>query len=620
MLRPDPTDVPWALRQAAVHLLSLLLILLLLVPLAARGAELPAQAAVSAQAALPVREVSVFKDGHAFVVHRGSVTVDAAGDAVLRHLPAPVMGTFWVGAIEGGAEQRGIGVAAVTASQSRVRVERTALSLKELVDANPGAKVLVTETQPVNRDPAPYEATILPTPVQTSDELESLSPPGDGPKLPVASDLVFLKTDAGTRVLPLARITDITFRDDPAMKLGRDELRSALTLRVIRRGVGDSAEPLAGGAADVGLMYVQRGLRWIPSYRVELDGKGQARVWLQATLVNDLVDLDDVTCNLVVGVPTFALQGSADPIGLEQAAAKLAQAVTLDNGNRFGNFYANSMMSQVAGGAVAPAPEADAGGADGEKTEDLYVFRLEHVSLKKGERMVVPVSVGALPYRDFFKLDVPFVPPADLVQRINPGQGAELARLAAEPKAVHTIRLSNTGKAPLTTAPALIMRDGRVLAQGMLTYTSPGTEADLAVTTAVDIRVTKEENETRRVPNAQNWNGEQLARLELAGSLKLKNLRGNPVDIEVVRHVLGNVESADHEGVIEKLNVLEDLSLFGQAGGRGSSSWSSPAWIGWFNWPPWWRQYNGAARIRWQVRLDPGAETILGYECNSYGR
>ena len=610
MPRRDPADRPPVL----VHLLGLLLLL----ALATQGADLPAQADFPAQA-LPVREVSVFKDGHAFVVHRGSIAVDAKGNAVLRHLPAPVMGTFWVGAIDGGAEQRGIGVAAVTASQSRVRVERTALSLKELVDANPGAKVLVTETPPLNRDPAPYEATILPAPVQTSDELESLSPPGDGPKLPVTSDLVVLKTDAGTRVLPLARIADITFRDDPAMKLGRDELRSALTLRVIRRGAGDSAEPLAGGAADVGLMYVQRGLRWIPSYRVELDGKGQARVWLQATLVNDLVDLDDVTCNLVVGVPAFALQGSADPIGLEQAAAKLAQAVTLDNGNRFGNFYANSMMSQVAGGGVVPAPEADAGGANGEKTEDLYVFRLEHVSLKKGERMVVPVSVGSLPYRDFFKLEIPLSPPSEFVQQLDPRQGAEFARLMAAPKAVHTIRLSNTGKAPLTTAPALVMRDGLVLAQGMLSYTSPGAEVDLAVTTAVDIRVTKEERETRRVPNAQNWNGEQLARLELTGELTLKNLRGQPVDIEVVRHVFGAVESADHDGVIERVNVLEDLSLLGQAGPAGPGR-GGPAGFGWFNWPTWWRQFNGAARIRWQVRLDPGAETSLGYAWSYYGR
>ena len=614
MPRPDPTDFPLVLRPAAVHILGLLLLL----PLAARGADLPAQAALQAQAALPVREVSVFKDGHAFVVHRGSVAVDAKGNAVLRHLPAPVMGTFWAGATD-----EGVGLAAVTASQGRVRVERTALSLKELVDANPGAEVLVTEVPPANRDPVPYEATILAAPVQSSEELESLAPPGDGPKLPVASDLVFLRTDAGTRVLPLSRIQDITFRAGPAEKLGREEFRSTLTLSMIRRGAGDGVAPLAEGEAGVGLMYVQRGLRWIPSYRVELDGKGQARVWLQATLVNDLVDLDDVTCNLVVGVPTFALQGSADPIGLEQAAARLAQAVTLDNGNRFGNFYANSMMSQVAGGAgggVAPAPEADAGGANGEKTEDLYVFRLEHVSLKKGERMVVPVSVGSLPYRDFFKLEIPLSPPPEFVQQLDSRQGAEFARLMAAPKAVHTIRLSNTGKAPLTTAPALVMRDGRVLAQGMLSYTSPGAEVDLAVTTAVDIRVTKEERETRRVPNAQNWNGEQLARLELTGGLTLKNLRGQPIDIEVVRHVFGAVESADHDGVIERVNVLEDLSLLGQAAGPAGPGRGGPAGYGWFNWPPWWRQFNGAARIRWQVRLDPGAETSLEYAWSYYGR
>lgn len=609
MLRRDPTDLPCALRPTAVHLLGLPLLLFVLLPMVARGADLPPQAA------LPVREVSVFKDGHAFVVHRGTVAVDAQGNVVLRHLPAPVMGTFWAGATDDG-----VGLAAVTASQGRVRVERTALSLKELVDANPGAEVLVTEVPPANRDPVPYEATILPAPVQSSEELEALAPPGDGPKLPVASDLVFLKTDAGTRVLPLSRIQDITFRAGPAAKIGREEFRSTLTLRMIRRGAGDGVAPLPAGEAGVGLMYVQRGLRWIPSYRVELDGKGQASVWLQATLVNDLVDLDDVTCNLVVGVPTFALQGSADPIGLEQAAARLAQAIDLDNGNRFGNFYSNSMMSQVAGGGAAPAPEPQAGEANGEKSEDLYIFRLEHVSLKKGERMVVPVSVGSLPYRDFFKLEIPFTPPPEFVQQFDPRQGAEFARLMAAPKAVHTIRLSNTGKAPLTTAPALVLRDGRLLAQGMLTYTSPGAEADLAVTTAIDIRVTKEERETRRVPNAQNWNGEQLARLELTGGLTLKNLRGQPVDIEVVRHVFGAVESADHDGVIEQVNVLEDLSLLWPSTGPTGPPRGGPGGFGWYNPPPWWRQFNGAARIRWQVRLDPGAETALEYAWSYFGR
>ena len=570
---------------------------------------------------LPVREVSVFKDGHAFVVHRGKVAVDASGEVRLDRLPMPVLGTFWTGTLDEEREGQGTGVAAVTAAQTRVRVERTALALAELVRANAGARVLVTEIPPADRDPAPYEATLLEAPVQSAEELEALAP-GEGPKLPVPSELVFLATDSGTRVVPLGRIQDVTFRDPPATRLGREELRSSLTLRLGRRGAGGAAEPVGAGEADVGLMYVQRGLRWIPSYRVELDGEGKARVRLQATLVNDLVDLEGVACNLVVGVPTFALAGSVDPIGLEQTAARLARAVDLDNGNRYGNFLSNSMMSQVAGGlggAAAPAPDAPEA-APGDKTEDLWVFRLEGVTLKRGERMVVPVSVTTLPYRDFFKLEIPFVPPADLVQRVDPRQGAELARLAAEPKAIHTIRLSNTARAPLTTAPALVMRDGRVLAQGMLAYTSPGADADLAVTTAVDIRVAKEERETRRVPNAANWNGDQIARIDLAGTLTLVNRRATPVEIEVVRHVLGNVERADGEGRVERVNVLEDLALLGQASGHGGAAPIGSSWIGWFNWPPWWRQFNGAGRIRWRVTLEPGAETSLGYAWSYFGR
>ncbi|MFM7077678.1 MAG: hypothetical protein ACKO3G_16665, partial [Planctomycetaceae bacterium] len=108
---------------------------------------------------------------------------------------------------------------------------------------------------------------------------------------------------------------------------------------------------------------------------------------------------------------------------------------------------------------------------------------------------------------------------------------------------------------------------------------------------------------------------EQLARLDLAGSLALKNLRGQPVEIEVVRHVLGNVDDAGVGGTIERVNVLEDLALLGQASGPGG-----PAWLGWFNWPPWWRQFNGAARIRWNVTLEPGEEQVLGYQWNYYGR
>ena len=44
---------------------------------------------------MPIKEVTVFKDGHAFVVHQGRAPVDAKGHVVLDRLPTPLLGTFW---------------------------------------------------------------------------------------------------------------------------------------------------------------------------------------------------------------------------------------------------------------------------------------------------------------------------------------------------------------------------------------------------------------------------------------------------------------------------------------------------------------------------------------------
>src|SRR5664279_5472913 len=44
---------------------------------------------------LPIKEITVFKDGHAFVAHEGEMPTDEHGNVVMDYLPAPVVGTFW---------------------------------------------------------------------------------------------------------------------------------------------------------------------------------------------------------------------------------------------------------------------------------------------------------------------------------------------------------------------------------------------------------------------------------------------------------------------------------------------------------------------------------------------
>lgn len=117
----------------------------------ASGAVLAAAPAAEPKALenLPIKEVTAFKDGHAFVLHEGAMPTDDAGRVVLDYLPAPVLGTFWPYAADPKTK-----LTAVVAGKRRVSVERTALTIAALVEGNVGAKVRVSE-KPAKDEAAP---------------------------------------------------------------------------------------------------------------------------------------------------------------------------------------------------------------------------------------------------------------------------------------------------------------------------------------------------------------------------------------------------------------------------------------------------------------------------------
>jgi hypothetical protein len=568
-------------------------------------------APLSALARMPVKEITVFKDGHAFAMHQGKMPTDGAGNVLMDYLPTPVLGAFWPFSAD-----KNVKLSAVVASQRKVLVERTSLSVRELIEGNIGAQAVITEVS-AGREAAPisYPATIAGVPVRSSKELEDTSPPNSPEMLPQKGNVVLLKTAEGTKVVPFERISDVTFKGEPKGLSANEEFRNLLTLKLEWPGTSWRS------SADVGLFYLQRGLRWIPGYKVTIDGKGGAVVKLQATLINELTDLEDVTANLVIGVPTFAFADQIDPMALQQALAQLSPFFRPDSSGR--QYLSNATMSQVASqrayiaepgaGAVA-APNLGPEIAGSQRSEDLFIFTVKHITLKKGQRMVIPVQEFTLTYKDVYTLDVPFTPPPEVWRQLGSDRQGELARLMARPTVMHKIRLNNKSNFPLTTAPALIIRDDQVLAQGMMTYTAKGAETDLAITTAVDVSVKKTDKETGRAPNAVNWQGDQYMRVDLSGVLKLTNYRTEAVDLEVTRYVLGNMGEADHDGKASMVNVFED--------GQYAPGGTTPYWWGWYNWPYWWGHFNGVGKIEWKLKLEPGADKAveLKYTWNYYWR
>lgn len=560
--------------------------------LGAAGAWAEPAAPNAALARMPVKEITVFKDGNSFVLREGRLPTDASGDVLMDDLPTPILGTFWVYSTDARTK-----VASVSARQRRVLVERTALTIPQLVEANPGAEVGVTVT-----DEYRFTGRIEGVPARTADELDRTSPPNTGERLPEKAGIVLVNTPDGTTVTALDRIRDITFKGDMKRTLAAEEFRNLLTVRL------DGAGRRANATANLGMMYVQRGVRWIPSYKVTLDGQGGATLALQATIVNDDADLENVTMNLVVGVPSFAFDDTPDPMSLQQTFSQVVTAGGYAGRANFG--LSNAIMTQTAGyyayaeSAAAPLPDGPEM-AGSERTEDLFVFTVKNISLRKGERIVVPVSQRTLKYKDVYTLLLPFGPPPELRSGIGSERQTEVARLLAAPKVQHKVRITNGKDEPLTTAPALILRGDDVLGQGLMTYTPVGGSVDLAITAAVDVTSKNTERETGRTMNALTWRNTNLARVDVAGNIALRNHRDTPVDLEVTRYVLGVVDSADHNGEVEKVNVFDDLT---------ASEYIRPNWWGYYSWPHWWSNVNGVGRITWKFTLPADQGIDLAYQ------
>ena len=272
------------------HRLALGLALAQMLSITALAAEKAAP--LSTFGKLPIKEITVFKDGHAFVAHEGEMPTDDQGNVVMDYLPSPVVGTFWPYAAEKRAK-----LTSVVASQKRVLVERTALNLRELLEANVGAEAIITES-----GAAPYYATIVALPARSAEEQAATSPPNSGERLPEKGSLILLKTAEGVKAIAVDRIQEVTFKQAHKPAASSEEFRNLLTLKL------DWGKAKPAKSANVGLFYLQKGVRWIPSYKVEIDGEGKAAVKLQATLLNELADLEDVSVNLVIGVPTFAFK------------------------------------------------------------------------------------------------------------------------------------------------------------------------------------------------------------------------------------------------------------------------------------------------------------------------
>jgi len=565
-----------------------------------------------------ITEVTVFKDGHALIMAKGKVKTED-GWCRAREVPVPVLGTFWTFTTEKDAV-----VDVVRCGMVDTKVERACMTFDEIMQVNTGKVVTLRETIKDNaaavhtgkllgilENESPVESIAVRTTQPTYDIYGRYISGEVVPETTVAkartmAGFVMLETDKGVEMIKRENITGISIGDSkPSTSFPEKRSERELAMHVVSKGKPVTRE------CEVGMAYLQKGLRWIPEYRIQLLEDGKAKVTLQGTVINELADIQNVNLHLVVGVPSFIMKDTISPMALREAGLKLSSYFLPPSrsGGRGGSDYqylSNALMSQ----SVMPAIRG--GGAEGAtggpdipeegRQEDLFLYDKPGFSLKKGESAMVQLLEVVVPYEDIYTWEIPPVPPMELWRHYDQERQRQLVNSLAGAKAMHVIRLTNSGEVPWTTGPAVIFKGNAILAQQLVTYTSVKNKADVPITVATDVNTSKEESEIKREENVP-MNGHNHTKFFMRGKLTVNNFKSRPVHVIVTRKAMGTATSAGEDGRIRTANSLEDSSF-----GGNDYPWFSWAW-------PWeYRGINSLSEITWDVTIPAGKARTFEYD------
>ena len=547
-----------------------------------------AEAPAAATDGFKVESVAVFKNGYGFFRAKADAEVKG-GEATFTDVPAAALGTWWFE-----TRVEGVSIERAVAGRRTVETPRAARDVFELLAANPGKRAVVETSH------GKYEGTLLP-----------MAP---SPRAPEAVDLQYASSARPSfGGSAMGAMPGIMLRTDAGIVMLRGDDIQAVTVDGARPDVADSREETfvtlhlegaADGALPVGCQFLQKGVRWIPTYQVDiLDVKtAAARLRLQAEVINDIRDLDGSSLQLVVGIPNFMYGELLSPLAYVSEMPRLSVFFQAPRPNERGggpDYFSNVMASQMARpyerqgegepswtGTPVPA-EFNAEGVASTGVSDLFYYTVDGVTLKRGERATLPVLDARVPCRDVYKWEVAGGVSETPEQEYNRRANGQPPAPQKQEGADHYLRIVNETGKPLTSGPALLTAPEGVLAQSVIAYTPAGATVDVRVTGAPDIAVRRDDVETDRRYNVLVLYNTSYTLVSAKSSLTVRNFKKEPVHMVVWRAFDGVVEEAPDGAKVTK--TAPDL-----------------------------HGVNPHSRVEWEFDLEPGKEWNAGYTYSTY--
>jgi hypothetical protein len=494
-----------------------------------------------------VKRVAVFKNGYAFTYREGEAQIQN-GWVYTTNTPIGVLGTIW-----GYATSPNVRVMQLLASENEKREMERVTDIAEILLANEGARIRFLDSygkqfegtyEIVSRN-RNFAAPAVRTDFYTDEFRED-------------QVTIALKTETSLMFFNASTIRNLEIVGQPKMEKIKFSKENRLALKV--EGAKD------GERVNLGIAALERGIRWIPAYRVEVKGSPvkEAKLELEAMLINELTDLKNSEVNFVVGVPHFLFQDQMSPLSINTAFAGVSSYFSAGTRNNRRDAYSNAIMTQQSYSADTSYSE------DGDATptvsgeeqtnsfsaEQLFLYQANDITLKKNERASLRLFSLTVPASEVFEWTLNDAP--NTMQRyLEYSSGSTSTPLLQDlsSKVWYALRLKNQTGMPWTTAPALSFREWKPIGQDMLSFTPIGGENILRVTPATEIIGTHTLVEKSRVQTELRYGGSSSVSFDLVtveGTIKLRNIKKEAVELVLTRNLVGDVVSATDAGKISR--------------------------------------------------------------------
>lgn len=340
---------------------------------------------------------------------------------------------------------------------------------------------------------------------------------------------------------------------------------------------------------------LSRGLSWQSAYRIELGKENKMILGMDAEIVNNLADLENVPLYLASGYANFINANRQSPMAMVQPSEAVRQA-------EFGGFPNTNqvaMAEDAVGASRAYAPRMYKAAAPAEfgaeatgETEDISLTDVGKVTLKKGEVCHRVLKQAETSYERLVHWT------------IRARRNAEYGRPVGQGPSVpmDALRFTNPFDTPITTSPLEISDGGVVLAQVRIPWVNPKQVATVDVTRALSVTgkvveydVPAQAVSFKRAEEAfysvqrnkdgkvvSGWiAGSRYRVTEVQGEIRLKNYRKLPARMLVEQDFVGELVSADGD---PKKEILDRTG-----------------------------SVNPSARLAWDLTLAPDEEKVLKY-------